>query len=61
MIDGNVFVRTYDPDVETEDGVMTFLTQEIMAGNFIDFETGRFALSRDYIVSIESSGLTPAF
>jgi hypothetical protein len=61
MIDGNVYVRAYDPDVETEDGVMTFLTKEIMAGNFIDFETGRFALALPHIVSIESSGLTVTF
>jgi hypothetical protein len=61
MINENVFVRAYDPDKETEEGVMNFLGREILDGNFIDFESGRFTLARDHIVSIESSGLTPTF
>jgi hypothetical protein len=61
LIDGSVFVRTYDSAIETEEGVMNFLGLAIKNGDFIDFETGRTVIFGDHIVSIESSGLTPAF
>ena len=61
MTNENVFVRAYDPEVETEEGVLRFLGQAIHNEEFIDFESGRFIIAQAHIVSVESSGLTPAF
>ena len=61
MVDGTTFVRKYDPDLETEEGVIAFLGECLQNENFIDFETGRFILAVPHIVSIESSRLTQPF
>lgn len=61
MVTGDVLVRTFDPDLETEQSVIQFLGQAIDEGEFIDFETGRFMVAQAHIVTVEVSGLTASF